>query len=209
MDEMTKDVAVEEVEVKKSKSKSSSKKAGTKEQAAKNTEEQTTKKVEEKETPVAKPAKEYKPNDIIQCHSVFPGKFLFSGPKTKAIYPFEASGDICYVEYQDLLSAMLAKKKSIMAPYIVIDDEELLEGMHWKQVRKIYDDMYDARDLDQLLEMPFKSFEKSFAKLPIGAKKRVMMTISSKVRSGEFSEMNKIRLVDEACSSNIAVLLSR
>lgn len=200
MDEMIKEVVVEEdVKVEKTEKKSSSKKSTTKKQ---NT---------ESVAPVKenKPKKEYKPNDIIQCHSVFPGKFLFSGPKTKAIYPFEASGDICYVEYQDLLSAMLAKKKSIMAPYIMIDDEELLEGVHWKQVKKIYEDMYSANDLDKLLEMPYVSFEKNFAKLPIGAKKRVMMTISSKVRNGEFSEMKKIRLVDEACSSNIAVLLSR
>lgn len=184
MDEMINETVVEETE----------KKSATKKSAAK------------KE---AVSAREYKPNDIIPCHSVFPGRFLFSGPKTKAVYPFEASGDICYVEYQDLLSAMLAKKKSIMAPYIVIDDEELLEGIHWKQVKKIYDDMYVAKDLDKLLDMPFQAFKKNFEKLPIGAKKRVMMTISSKVRSGEFSEMNKIRLVDEACNSNIAVLLSR
>lgn len=187
MDEMIKEEVMEETE----------KKSSAKKTSVKKTEE------------MVKPAREYKPNDIIQCHSVFPGRFLFSGPKTKAVYPFEASGDICYVEYQDLLSAMLAKKKSIMAPYIVVDDEELLETLHWKQVKKIYDDMYAAKDLDKLLDMPFAAFKKSFEKLPIGAKRRVMMTISSKVRSGEFSEMNKIRLVDEACSSNIAVLLSR
>lgn len=187
MDEMIKEDVIAETE-----KKSSTKKAATR-------------KVEE----TVKQAREYKPNDIIQCHSVFPGRFLFSGPKTKAVYPFEASGDICYVEYQDLLSAMLAKKKSIMAPYIVVDDEDLLETIHWKQVKKIYDDMYAAKDLDKLLDMPFQTFKKNFEKLPIGAKRRVMMTISSRVRSGEFSEMNKIRLVDEACSSNIAVLLSR
>lgn len=192
MDEMINGV-VEEVVVEEPKKKTTTKKTTTKKQTTEKT----------------KPVKEYKPNDIIQCHSVFPGKFLFSGPKTKAVYPFEASGDICYIEYQDLLSATLAKKKSIMAPYIVIDDEELLEGIHWKQVKKIYDDMYSVSDLDELLEMPYQSFEKNFAKLPMGAKKRVMMTISSKVRNGEFSEMKKIRLVDEACSSNIAVLLSR
>jgi hypothetical protein len=187
MDEMINEEVIEETEKKSSAKKSNAKKV-----------EQT-----------VKPAREYKPNDIIQCHSVFPGRFLFSGPKTKAVYPFEASGDICYVEYQDLLSAMLAKKKSIMAPYIVVDDEDLLETIHWKQVKKIYDDMYAAKDLDKLLDMPFQTFKKNFEKLPIGAKRRVMMTISSRVRSGEFSEMNKIRLVDEACSSNIAVLLSR
>lgn len=187
MDEMINEEVIEETEKKSSTKKSNAKKTET----------------------TAKPVREYKPNDIIQCHSVFPGRFLFSGPKTKAVYPFEASGDICYVEYQDLLSAMLAKKKSIMAPYIVVDDEDLLETIHWKQVKKIYDDMYAAKDLDKLLDMPFAAFKKNFEKLPIGAKRRVMMTISSRVRSGEFSEMNKIRLVDEACSSNIAVLLSR
>lgn len=187
MDEMINEEVIEETEKKSSTKKSNAKKTET----------------------TAKPVREYKPNDIIQCHSVFPGRFLFSGPKTKAVYPFEASGDICYVEYQDLLSAMLAKKKSIMAPYIVVDDEDLLETIHWKQVKKIYDDMYAAKDIDKLLDMPFAAFKKNFEKLPIGAKRRVMMTISSRVRSGEFSEMNKIRLVDEACSSNIAVLLSR
>lgn len=187
MDEMINEEVIEEID----------KKSSTKKSNAKKTE------------PTVKPVREYKPNDIIQCHSVFPGRFLFSGPKTKAVYPFEASGDICYVEYQDLLSAMLAKKKSIMAPYIVVDDEDLLDTIHWKQVKKIYDDMYAAKDLDKLLDMPFAAFKKNFEKLPVGAKRRVMMTISSRVRSGEFSEMNKIRLVDEACSSNIAVLLSR
>jgi hypothetical protein len=187
MDEMINEEVIEETEKKSSAKKSNAKKIES----------------------TVKPVREYKPNDIIQCHSVFPGRFLFSGPKTKAVYPFEASGDICYVEYQDLLSAMLAKKKSIMAPYIVVDDEDLLETIHWKQVKKIYDDMYAAKDLDKLLDMPFQTFKKNFEKLPIGAKRRVMMTISSRVRSGEFSEMNKIRLVDEACSSNIAVLLSR
>jgi hypothetical protein len=164
----------------------------------------------EVETPVvAKTPRKYEPNDTIMCHSIFPGTFLFSGPKSKIVYPFEAPGDENPIEYQDLLAAMMSKKKSIMAPYIVVDDEDLLEAIHWKQVKKIYDDMYAAKDLDKLLDMPFQTFKKNFEKLPIGAKKRVMMTISSRVRSGEFSEMNKIRLVDEACSSNIAVLLSR
>jgi hypothetical protein len=43
--------------------------------------------------------------------------------------------------------------------------------------------------------------------MPIGIKKNIMLEISTRVRDGVFSEMKKIRLVDEACSSNIAVLL--
>ena len=170
----------------------------------------TVKKVEEveAEAPVAvKVPRKYEPTETIMCHSIFPGTFLFSGPKSKIVYPFEAPGDENPVEYQDLLAAMMSKKKSIMAPFIIIDDEELLEDFRWKQVKKTYDDMFAIKNMDKFLGMPFDSFEKAFNELPIGVKKNVMLEISARVRDGRFSEMRKIRLVDEACNSNIAVLL--
>lgn len=194
MDEMTNENVVKE-----SSKKTTAKKAAPKKSADKDV---------EKSAPVAAPRK-YEPNDIVMCHSVFPGRFLFTGPKTKIVYPFEACGDENPVEYQDLLAAMMSKKKSIMAPYIVVDDEELLEDIRWKQVKKVYDSMFAIKDMDKFLSMPFATFKKTFEKLPAGIKKSVMLEISARVRDGEFSEMNKIRLVDEACSSNIAVLLQR
>lgn len=192
MEEVMNEVAAEDVV----------KKPATKKPAAKKTTEA------EVETPaVAKTPRKYEPTDTIMCHSIFPGTFLFSGPKSKIVYPFEAPGDENPIEYQDLLAAMMSKKKSIMAPYIVIDDEELLEDFRWKQVKKTYDDMFAIKDMDRFLAMPFETFEKTFNELPIGVKKNVMLEISARVRDGRFSEMRKIRLVDEACSSNIAVLL--
>lgn len=194
MDEMTNENVVKE-----GAKKTATKKAAPKKSADKDV---------EKAAPVVEPRK-YEPNDIVMCHSVFPGRFLFTGPKTKIVYPFEACGDENPVEYQDLLAAMMSKKKSIMAPYIVVDDEELLEDIRWKQVKKVYDSMFAIKDMDKFLSMPFATFKKTFEKLPAGIKKNVMLEISARVRDGEFSEMNKIRLVDEACSSNIAVLLQR
>jgi len=192
MEEVMNEVAAEDVV----------KKPATKKPAAKKITEA------EVETPaVAKTPRKYEPTDTIMCHSIFPGTFLFSGPKSKIVYPFEAPGDENPIEYQDLLAAMMSKKKSIMAPYIVIDDEELLEDFRWKQVKKTYDDMFAIKDMDRFLAMPFETFEKTFNELPIGVKKNVMLEISARVRDGRFSEMRKIRLVDEACSSNIAVLL--
>ena len=156
---------------------------------------------------VVKTPRKYEPTDTIMCHSVFPGTFLFSGPKSKLVYPFEAPGDENPVEYQDLLAAMMSKKPSIMTPHIVIDDEELLEDFRWKQVKQVYDSMFSIKNMDKFLEMPYETFEKEFNKLPAGVKKNVMLEISARVRDKKFSEMMKIRLVDKACNSNIAVLL--
>lgn len=192
MDKTINEVTVEESTKKTTTKKSTSKKA-TESDDAKSSSTKTPKK--------------YEPTDTIMCHSIFPGRFLFSGPKTKIVYPFEACGDENPVEYQDLLAAMMSKKKSVMAPHIVIDDEELLKDVRWKQVKKVYDSMFAIKNMDRFLSMPYEDFKKEFEKLPIGVKKNVMLEISTKVRDGDFSEMKKIRLVDEACKSNIAVLL--
>lgn len=191
MDEVMNEAVVEEVEKKSTSKKTAAKKTASAENK-----------------PAIKAPKKYEPNDTVMCHSVFPGTFLFSGPKSKIVYPFEAPGDENPVEYQDLLAALMGKKKSVMAPYIVIDDEELLEDVKWKQVKQIYDDMFAIKDMDGFLALPFNEFEQTFNKLPVGVKKNVMLEISARVRDGRFSEMRKIRLVDEACNSNIAVLLS-
>lgn len=156
-----------------------------------------------------KTARKFAPDDLVLCRSIFPGTFLFTGAKTKVIYTFEARGDECYVEYQDLLSAMLTKKRALTAPYILIEDEEVLESTHWQEIKKLYDKLNNVGDINKLINLPYVEFKKKFEQLPIGAKKNVMLTVSSLIRDGEFDSMNKIELIDKTCNSNLAVLLKR
>ena len=156
-----------------------------------------------------KAARKFAPDDLVLCRSIFPGTFLFTGAKTKVIYTFEARGDECYVEYQDLLSAMLTKKRALTAPYILIEDEEVLESAHWQEIKKLYDKLNNVGDINKLINLPYVEFKKKFEQLPIGAKKNVMLTVSSLIRDGEFDSMNKIELIDKTCNSNLAVLLKR
>ena len=154
-----------------------------------------------------KTARKFAPDDLVLCRSIFPGTFLFTGAKTKVIYTFEAKGDECYVEYQDLLSAMLTKKRALTAPYIMIEDEEVLEGVHWQEIKKLYDKLNNIGDINKFLALPYVEFKKKFEQLPVGAKKNIMITVSSLIRDGEFDSMNKIELIDKTCNSNLAVLL--
>lgn len=156
-----------------------------------------------------KTARKFAPDDLVLCRSVFPGTLLFTGAKTKVIYTFEARGDECYVEYQDLLSAMLTKKSALTAPDILIEDEEVLESTHWQEIKKLYDKLNNVGDINKLINLPYVEFKKKFEQLPIGAKKNVMLTVSSLIHEGEFDSMNKIELIDKTCNSNLAVLLKR
>ena len=104
---------------------------------------------------------------------------------------------------------MLTKKRALTAPYILIEDEEVLESAHWQEIKKLYDKLNNVGDINKLINLPYVEFKKKFEQLPIGAKKNVMLTVSSLIRDGEFDSMNKIELIDKTCNSNLAVLLKR
>ncbi|QHJ85092.1 MAG: hypothetical protein [Bacteriophage sp.] len=151
--------------------------------------------------------KEPEPTDLIMCRSVFPGRWYFVTPRTENILPFETKDAINYVEYQDLRQAMLSRSDDIMKPALVIEDEELLELPIWKPVKELYEKLYAVEDPTGILDLPYKQFKEAFTALPIGMKKSVSVTVASMVNEGTFDSMNKVKAIDEACGTNIALLL--
>ena len=165
------------------------------------TENKTVKTVEEPQKP-----KKYEPDDLIPCRSMYAGTLLFTGDKTKITYEFSNMGDFRYIEYQDLLSALLVRKKSLFAPYIIIEDEELLENVHWQEVKKVYDGLYDREDLINLINLPTMRFSEEFRKLPSGFKSTIATMVSEMISEGTFDSMNKIKIIDEECGTDLKLL---
>ena len=187
-------------------------KTNTKTKVAENIEEAVIedKTVESNVTPISvtevKQPRKYEPNDLIPCRSMYAGCLLFTGDKTKITYEFSNIGDFRYIEYQDLLAAMLMHKKSLYAPFIIIDDEELLENPHWKQVKEVYDGLYNEKDLMNLINLPTVQFNEEFRRLPVGYQKTIATIIAGMIADKTFDAMNKIRIVDEVCGTDLAVL---
>lgn len=163
-------------------------------------EEPVTKEVEKKEP------RKYEPNDLIPCYSMYAGCLLFTGDKTKLTYEFSNIGDFRYIEYQDLLAGMLMRKPSLYAPYIIIDDEELLDQPHWSQIKEIYNGLYDKNDLMRIINLPTTQFNEEFRLLPAGYRNTIATIVSGLISEGKFDSMNKIRIIDEVCGTDMAVL---
>lgn len=153
-----------------------------------------------------KEPKKYEPNDLIPCHSMYAGCLLYSGDKSHITYEFSNIGDFRYIEYQDLLAGMLTRKKSLFAPYIIIDDEELLEQPHWSQIKEIYNGLYTRDDLMRIINLPTSKFSEEFRLLPVGYQKNIATIVSGMISDGTFDSMNKIRIIDEVCGTDMAVL---
>lgn len=150
--------------------------------------------------------REYKPDEAIPCHSMFAGTYLFSGIKTGMVYEFSNIGDTGWIEYQDLFAALLSRKDSLFAPKIIIDDDELLEGRYWSELKDTYDGMYTREDLINLINMPTTDFAVHFKRLPIGFKNTVSTMVGEMIANGTFDSNNKIKIIDEVCGTDLKLI---
>lgn len=165
------------------------------------------------ETPVQREvpkltAASYKPDDLILCRSMFAGKLLFTGIKTKMTYEFSNIGDVQYIEYQDLRAAMVTGVISLTAPYIIVEDEVLLEDPHWKKISDLYNQLYSSEDVEKILNLPAPQFKEAFFNLPIGFKKTINTLVATRIEEGTFDSMNKVRIIDDICGTDLRLLLS-
>lgn len=144
---------------------------------------------------------DYKPDDMIPCRSVFPGILIFSGDHTKMTYTFNGVGDRRNIEYQDLKAGMLQQKSVLFNPDIIIEDPNLIEDEHWIDIKEVYENMYDEKDIKKVMDMPSRDFEEAFVKLPVTAKNTIITLIATQIENGTFEQYNKAKIVDKICGT--------
>ena len=146
---------------------------------------------------------DYRPDEMIRCHSVFPGILYFSGRHTGMTYTFVGTGDVRNVEYQDLKAAMLEHTESIFNPDIVIDDANLINDEHWMDVKRVYEEMYDEQDIKKLIELPLRDFNVAFPQLPIPTREAIITLFATQIENGTFEQLNKANYIDEVCGTRL------
>ncbi len=165
--------------------------------------------VEEK--PVVKQAapikKEYKGDDLIPCKSVAQGEMIYIAKKTGNKYVWSSYGDITEVEYQDLMGLRASRSKYIFGPLFIIEDDDLLEEVRWKEVKNLYDNLYSLADVYGVLELPNAQFRVAMEKMPKSLRKAVSSEISRRLDEGLFDSIQKVKIVDEICGTDLQILL--
>ena len=161
-------------------------------------------KVEVKEPKkVVKTDADYRPEEMIPCRSLFAGVLLFTGDHTHMTYAFNGAGDRRNIEYQDLKAAMLQHKGSIFDPDIIIEDENLINDEHWFEVKEVYENMFNEKDIEKVMNLPYRDFEKAFIQLPITAKNRIITTYATQMENGTFEQWNKAKIIDKVCGTRL------
>lgn len=152
-------------------------------------------------------SKQYAPTDVIPCRSITAGYVNFAGRKTGNIYSWMDANDISDVEYQDLRAAMLSESPYVYDPIFVIEDEELLKLPEWRNVVKLYESMYSAKDFSEILALPEAQMKQVILKLPKGARNSLATIAKTMMDNGRLDSIKKVKILDEVLGTDLSLFL--
>lgn len=161
----------------------------------------------ETKTPEVKTPKKFEKDELITCRSVTPGMLLYNGPKSGIPYSWTSAGDVAYLEYQDLLAAMVMRSDYIYDPLFVIEDEDVLADPKWIEVKKLYDSMEDSFDVNEVLNLPLNLFRKTLTEAPKGVKSAVTSAVATQIARGTFDSFQKVKIIDEVCGTDLQITM--
>ena len=148
--------------------------------------------------------KVFNSNDLIQCKSSTVGELIMIGNRTGIVYEWAEMGDIQMIEYQDLIYAIRSRSQFIFKPFIIIEDDELLEQN--PSVKEIYEAVYNIDDLTSIFDLPISDMKQTILALPDGIKDTVKSLASINISNGTLDSLKKIKALDEIFDTNLLLV---
>lgn len=158
------------------------------------------------ETKVNK-VKTYNKEDVIPCKSITSGGLYVTGDKSGILYQWANYGDVEEVEYQDLVYMIRAHKPSVFRPRFVIEDDEFLT--QYPELNDLYTSLFSTGDLVDILNLPVSQMRNAIAQLPSGALDAIKGLAASRIMSGQYDSVQKIKALDEIFDTHLLLTLAQ
>lgn len=147
--------------------------------------------------------KTFTDSDFILCRSVWFGGLNVTCQSGNA-YEFKNYGSTCEINYRDLITLIRKGSEHIFLPRFVIEDDDLLE--EFPSIKNVYDNMYTADDLLEILDLPNSRMRTEIEKLPIGAKDVLGQMIAGEISNGHLDSISKVRTLSEIFDSDFDLI---
>lgn len=150
--------------------------------------------------------KQFVPNDLIVCSSVRNGTVTYVSKKTGMRYVWGDIGDSCLVEYQDLLMLLMSRSSYLFAPWIVIDDEELVKDRRWAEVNEKAKEFKEIGDLELyvLSETP-DALKRTLEKSSVALREAITSKAFQLIKLGKLDSIGTLEAIKEATGTDLKV----
>lgn len=151
-------------------------------------------------------AKTFEPEDLIPCRSMISGQLFIEGTRSKLLYTFADYGDVCDMEYRDLIYLVRSyRDKTIYEPRIVIEDEDFIAQN--PRLKEVYENMYTDGDLIDVINLPLNQMVGTINSLPVGCKNALKGIAATMIDSGALDSIKKIKALDDIFATNMMITL--
>lgn len=140
-------------------------------------------------------------DELIRCRSITPGELGLVGKKTGILYKWVNIGEEIEVEYQDLVAARLTHSQILFSPNIIIEDNDIVD--EWKDIKKLYDSMYEQKDLEDILKLSPTQIKNVIKQLPDGAKAALKVLAATNIQNGKLDSIKRVAALDEIFETNL------
>ena len=122
------------------------------------------------------------------------GRVVYKSKKTGEVFKWLETGDDQYFTVQDVLDLDNQSHKFLRTPWLLIDDEEVVEAMG---LTKMYGYINRLEDIDQFLASPLEEIEEVCQNLSKGYKNNLARIVNQKVENKELRDVVVIRKLQE------------
>lgn len=150
---------------------------------------------------VPKVKRSHEKDELILCRSITPGELGLVGKKTGILYKWVNIGEVIEIEYQDLVAARLTHSQILFSPNIIIENDDLVN--EWKDIKKLYDSMYEQKDLEDILKLSPTQIKNIVKQLPEGAKTALKVLAATNIQNGKLDSIKRVAVLDEIFGTNL------
>lgn len=155
------------------------------------------------EDKVEKEKKIFKDYDYVLCRSVWFGGLNVTCPSGSS-YEFAKYGSECEIAYRDLVTLVRKHSEHIFLPRFIIEDDDFLED--YPNIKSVYQKMYTASDLMEILNLPNSQMKAEIEALPTEAKNTLCKMIATEIAKGRIDSISKVRVLSEIFNSDFDLI---
>jgi hypothetical protein len=143
-------------------------------------------------------------DEVVACRNLTSGKLIYISKKTGLETVWSVYGDEEYLEVGELLTMRSSQPKFLKNPWLLIDDEEVVEYLGLKS---IYDTILPVDELDSLFDLTVNEVRNILPKLPKGLRDLLAEKARQGIQDGTLNNLQVIRLLEQELKLDLLSLM--
>jgi hypothetical protein len=140
---------------------------------------------------------------MVPCRNITAGSLTYISKKSGVEVNWNEPNDEEYIDVAELLTMKSSQPRFLNEPWVMIDDEEVIEYLGLK---RIYDSIIDPEDIDSLLLMSPVEIQERLKKAPNGTRESVSIRARQMVENQELYDIRVIKILERELNIDLSMI---